>query len=45
MPECAAVPSKESKLMKDFMLATVIVPVKLTKLIFLLVISRCGELV
>ena len=45
MLECAAVPSKESKFMKGFTLATIIVPVKLTKLIFLTVISCCGELV
>lgn len=41
----AAVPSKESKFMKDFTSATVIIPVQLTKLIFLSVMSCCGELV
>lgn len=45
MPKCAAVLCKESKSMKGFTSATITVPVKLTELIFLIVISCCGELV
>lgn len=44
MPECAAAPSRESKYMKGFTSAAIIVPVKLAKTIFLIVISCCGEL-